>query len=73
MVLNQDVSIESYGKDQYDQILGVVYVGQKNVNLEMVRNGYAEVYRGKPAKGINSDPYWQAEEQVKAEKLNIWS
>ena len=43
MVLNQDVSIESYGKDRYNLILGVVYVGQTNVNLKLFRNGYVEV------------------------------
>lgn len=50
-VLNQDVSIEDYGKDRYSRILGVVYVGSMNVNLELGRNGYAEVYRGTPASG----------------------
>lgn len=49
MVLNLDVSIESYRRDRYGRILGVVYVGQTDVNLEMVRNGYAEVYRGGPS------------------------
>ena len=73
MVLNQDVSIQDYGKDRYGRVLGVVYIGQTNVNLELGRNGYAEVYRGKPAPGFDSDPYWQAEAQSKAEKLNIWS
>ena len=65
--------IEDYGKDRYDRILGVVYLGQINVNLELVRNGYAEVYRGRPAKGFNTDPYWKSEAKAKAEKLNIWS
>ena len=65
--------IEDYGKDRYDRILGVVYLGQINVNLELVRNGYAEVYRGRPAKGFNTDPYWKEEAQAKSEKLNIWS
>jgi endonuclease YncB( thermonuclease family) len=40
------------------------------VNLELVRNGYAEVYRGKPAKGFDSDPYWRTEAQAKSERLN---
>jgi micrococcal nuclease len=62
LVLNQNVSIEDYGKDRYGRILGVVYVGQTNVNLEMVRNGYAEVYRGKPAPGFDS--YWKAEARI---------
>ena len=72
-MLNQDVFIESYGKDRYGRILGVVYLRKNNVNLEMVRNGYAEVYRGRPAPGFDSDPYLRAEEQAKFEKLNIWS
>jgi endonuclease YncB( thermonuclease family) len=49
-VLGKDVLIKEYGVDRYDRVLGVVYAGSINVNLEMVRNGYAEVYRGKPAK-----------------------
>lgn len=43
------------------------------MNLKMVRYGYAEVYRGKPAKGFDTAPYWEAEALAKAEKLNIWS
>ena len=65
--------IEDYGKDRYGRILGVVYIGQTNMNLELVRNGYAEVYRGRPAKGFDSDPYWRVEAQAKSENLNIWS
>ena len=45
LVLNQEVSIESYGNDRYGRVLGVVYLGQTNINLELVRNGYVEVYR----------------------------
>ena len=67
------MAIEDHGTDCYGRVLGVVYLGQTNVNLELGRNGYAEVYRGKPAQGFDSNPYWQAEAQAKAEKLNIWS
>ena len=73
LVLDQDVAIEDYGKDRYGRILGVVYLNQTNVNLEQVRNGYAEVYRGRPATGFDNGPYLLAEAQAKAEKLNIWS
>jgi micrococcal nuclease len=69
--LGKQVSIESYETDRYGRVLGVVYVGSTNANLELVRNGYAEVYRCRPAPGFNSDPYWQAEATAKSEKLNI--
>ena len=62
-----------YGKDRYGRTLGVVYLDHINVNLELVRNGYAEVLSWQAGKGFDSDPYWQAEAQAKSEKLNIWS
>ena len=46
----------SYGTDRYGRTLGVVYVDGKNVNLEMVKAGLAEVYRGKPAPGFDNGP-----------------
>ena len=49
LVLNKSVTVKSYGTDRYGRTLGVVFVGDLNVNLEMVKVGLAEVYRGKPA------------------------
>jgi endonuclease YncB( thermonuclease family) len=43
------------------------------VNLEMVNAGLAEVYRGKPAPGLDLEPYWKAEVEAKKSKRNIWS
>lgn len=44
-----------------------------NVNLEMVKNGLAEVYRGRPAKGFDNGPYPKAEASAREAKVNIWS
>ncbi len=44
-------SVEPTGR--YGRTLGVVFVNGMNVNLEMVKTGLAEVYRGRPAKGFN--------------------
>ena len=60
--MNRNVGIVSYGTDRYDRTLAVVYVDGKNVNLEMVKTGLAEVYRGKPAPGYDNRQYWDAEE-----------
>ena len=73
LVLNKPVTVESYGTDRYGRTLGVVYVGDMNVNLEMVNVGSAEVYRGKPAKGLNIDPYWKAEADAKSAGTGMWS
>jgi endonuclease YncB( thermonuclease family) len=47
-VLNKDVEIKEYGQDRDGRTLGVVLLEGKNVNLEMIKAGYAEVYRGTP-------------------------
>jgi endonuclease YncB( thermonuclease family) len=48
LVLNKSVTMKSYGTGRYGRTLGVVFVGELNVNLEMVKVGLAEVYRGRP-------------------------
>ena len=42
-----------------------MYVDGKDVNLEMVRAGLAEVYRGRPAKGFDNGPYQKAEDAAR--------
>jgi endonuclease YncB( thermonuclease family) len=73
LVLNKSVEVKSYGTDRYGRTLGVVFVGDKNVNLEMVKVGLAEVYRGRPAKGIDLKPYWDAESGAKKAGIGVWS
>ena len=73
MVLNKYVDIVSYGNDRYGRTLGVVYVDGKNVNLEMVKAGLAEVYRGKPAPGFDNDPYQKAEDEARSAGKGMWS
>ncbi len=73
LVLNKLVEIKSYGLDRYGRILGIVYVDGKNINLEMIKTGLAEAYRGKPAKGFNKAPYQQAEEQARSAGVGMWT
>jgi endonuclease YncB( thermonuclease family) len=73
LVLNKSVEVKSYGTDRYGRTLGVVFVGGKNVNLEMVKSGLAEVYRGKPAGGLDLEPYWKAEAEAKKAGIGMWS
>jgi endonuclease YncB( thermonuclease family) len=45
----------------------------KNLNLEMVKSGFVEVYRGDPVSGQDLAPYWKAEEQARAGKRGMWA
>ncbi|HUV59165.1 MAG TPA: thermonuclease family protein [Desulfatiglandales bacterium] len=73
LILNKDVEIKGYGLGPYNRILGVIYLNGKNINLEMIRAGLAEVYRGKPPKGFDSKPYIQAEVEAKETLRGMWS
>ena len=73
MVLNKRVFIKGYGLGPYNRILGVVYVGKLNVNLELIKAGYAEVYQGKPPRGFDLAPYRTAEAQAKSQRRGMWS
>ena len=39
----------------------------------MVRAGLAEVYRGKPAPGLDLEPYWKAGVEAKESEWGLWS
>jgi endonuclease YncB( thermonuclease family) len=71
-VLNQPVTLKSYGKDRYDRSLVEVFVDGINVNFEMVKAGMAEVDRGKPVKGLDIEMYRDAERVAKEKALGIW-
>ena len=67
------MDIKGYGLDRYNRILGVIYLDGKNINLEMVKVGLAEVYRGNPPKGLDIEPYWKAEKEAKTAMRGMWS
>ena len=73
LVLGKIVEIKGYGLDSFNQILGVVQVNGKNVNLEIVKKGYAEVYKDKLPETFNVNPYEKAEKEAKKTGLGIWS
>ncbi len=59
--------------DRYSRFLGVIYLEGKNINLEMVRAGLAEVYPGGRPRGLDLDPFWLAEKEATEALRGIWS
>jgi len=73
LVLNRSVDIREYGVDRYGRILGIIVLEGNDVNLHMVRIGFAEVYRGKPAKGFDPAPYLHAEREAREARKGMWA
>ena len=59
--------------DKYDRLLAYVYVDGKSVQEALIQNGLARVGYIYPPNDSNVDKYRAVEEEVKKEKLNIWS
>lgn len=72
LVLSKNVSIAEYGQDRYGRTLGVVYLSEVNINLELVQAGLAEVYRGKSPERLDLTPYRQSESKARKALLGIW-
>lgn len=73
LVLNKNVDVKGYGVDKYNRLLGAMFQDSKNINLEMIKESLAEVYRGKPPKGFNIDLYNAAEKGTKEASKGMWS
>ncbi|MBF0112325.1 MAG: thermonuclease family protein [Desulfamplus sp.] len=74
MVKGKTIKIKSYGTDRYKRTLAEVFAPDGTlVNLEMVKLGMAEVYRGSTNKGFDPKPYKIAEADAKRALKGIWS
>ena len=73
MILNKMVKIKSYGIGSYNRLLAEVFVDNKNVNLELLGSGFAEVYNGKLSKNFDIAPYRKAEMKARESQKGIWS
>jgi endonuclease YncB( thermonuclease family) len=49
LAMGKQVKIVVHGRDQYHRLLGIVFYNDRDVNLELVKKGLAEVYRGNGA------------------------
>ena len=69
LVFKKHAKVQVTGKDQYGRTLGLLKVGDTNVNFEMVRAGFAWHY-----KFFNQDAdLADAETKAKAERLGMWA
>ncbi len=72
-IAGKKVVLKSYGIGGYNRQLAEVFINNKNINLEILKAGLAEIYKGRPAKGINIDLYNDAQSDAKKMRKGIWS
>jgi endonuclease YncB( thermonuclease family) len=69
LVDGQEVGLVPMSQDRYERMVALVYRGDLNVNLELVRNGYAWAYR----KYLRDAEYCDAERYARDQKLGLWA
>ncbi|MBF0468153.1 MAG: thermonuclease family protein [Desulfamplus sp.] len=74
MLERKDIHIKNYNTDRYNRLLAEVFASDGTlVNLEMVRQGMAEVYRGSTPGNLDIAVYKKAEKEAKRGYRGIWS
>ena len=65
------VQLKQSDLDRHNRPVIEIWYNNRNINLEMVKEGLVEAYRGK-TKRISMTPYFEAEANAKKAKLGIW-
>ena len=68
MVKDKNVRVEVEAVDQYGRNVGTVYVGNLNVNRELVKNGFAWVYR----QYAHDPELIELEKAARSKKTGLW-
>ncbi len=74
LIFGKDVTVKVNDVDRYKRTVGTIMLGGKDINLEMVRQGYAWVYRQYVVNlpRAQAQRYSDAEEEARKEKRGLW-
>jgi len=72
LVFKKTVEIESIDTDRYGRTVGIVYLGGKNINEEIVRSGFAWVYQRYCTRSI-CGAWKRLEASARAGKVGLWA
>lgn len=73
LVINKTVSMQVLGIDKYDRLLVMVFVEGANINEEMVKAGWAVIYKYENAKYGNClHRFVEAQHYAKRCKIGMW-
>jgi micrococcal nuclease len=68
---NQTVELEPVSQDRYERMVAVVYLANRNINLELVRSGWAWAYRRYLRR--DDKPLCVAEAQARDARRGLWA
>lgn len=73
MIFGQTVRLDIMNVSRYRRLVSIVWMGEKNVNLEMIKAGMAETYIEYLKDQSYRDQFLRAEMEAQLNNLGIWS
>ncbi len=68
-IYSRSIVVQSAGEDRYGRVLGTVYIGEVNINKEMVETGNAWAY----TQYVRDQSYFTLQQNAKSRKAGLWS
>lgn len=69
LIYSRSIVVQSAGEDRYGRVLGTVYIGEVNINKEMVETGNAWAY----TQYVRDQSYFTLQMNAKSRKAGLWS
>jgi len=70
-VLRKEVTPTIQERDQYKRMVGIIKIGNRNINEEMVREGWAWAYR-EYLRGPYVSEFINTEREARERRLGLW-
>ena len=71
-IMGKQVRLDIVDIDRYKRMVGVIWIVNRNINLEMVKEGYAEAYLEYLKEPYRAQ-FIQAEKEARSARRGIWS
>lgn len=71
-ISGKQVRLDIVDIDRYRRMVSIVWIGDRNINLEMIKEGYAEAYREYLKPPFRSS-FLSAEKEAQRGKRGVWS
>lgn len=68
LIFGKYVMLKVHQQDRYGRTVGEIYLGQQNINKQMVKNGMAWAYK----EYVKDQEYLSLENTAKRQKLGLW-
>jgi len=71
-IMGKKVKVDILDIDKYRRMVGIIYLNDRNINLEMIREGYAEAFIEYLKEPYRSE-FLKVEQEARSAKKGIWS